>query len=143
MTILFVRRVGNALQADGADSFDELLKLPYNKPLKAEVVQSRNLPHHKLFWTLCQRIGASIGVNRENIADLLKIECGHCTIIHSKKYGELRLPKSISFASMSQTDFNTFFEACVNVIYSEWGIERADVLASVADLLAPKTEQHA
>ena len=143
MTILFVRRVGNSLQADGADSFDELLKLPFNTPLKAEVKQSRNLQHHKLFWSLCTRIGAAVGAEPENIADLLKIEGGHCTIIRSKKHGELRLPRSISFASMSQTEFSAFFETCVRTIYENWGIERTDVLASVADLLAPKTEQHA
>jgi len=140
---MMVRRVGNVLHADGDDSFEELLKLPFNKSMKAEVIQSRNLPHFRLFWTLCGRIGAATGTHRENIADIIKIETGHCTIVRSKKYGELRIPKSISFAHMSQGEFNTFFEACVRTIYENWGIERADVLASVADLLAPKTEKHA
>lgn len=143
MSIIWLRRVGNTLVADGDDSAAEFAKLPFGKPLQAEVKQPRNVQHHRLYWGLVHRIAAATGVEPENISDLLKIETGHCTIIRSKKYGDIRLPKSISFAKMDQSQFHNFFEACVRVIYENWGIVRADVLEAVSDLLTPKTERRA
>lgn len=140
--IIWLKRVGNGLFADSDDSAAEFAKLPFGKTLQAVVKQPRNARHARLYWALCHRIGAAIGADAENISDLLKIETGYCTIIHSKKYGEIRLPKSISFASMDQSAFHDFFEACVRVIYENWSISRSDVLDAVSDLLAPKTEKH-
>lgn len=139
--IIWLKRVGNSLIADGNDSAAEFAKIPFGKVLRAEVKQPRNTAHHRLYWGLCHRIAAAIGSYPENVSDMLKIETGHCDIVRSKKYGEVRLPKSIAFASMDQSAFNEFFERCVIVIYSEWGIARDDVMNAVSDLLAPKTEK--
>lgn len=140
--IIWLKRVGNTLVPDGDDSGAEFAKLPFAKVLQAEVKHPRNVAHHRLYWALVHRIAAAIGAEPENVSDLLKIETGHCTIIRSKKYGEIRLPQSISFAKMDQSQFHDFFEACVRIIYENWGIARSDILDAVSDLLAPKTEKH-
>lgn len=90
---------------------------------------------------MVSRIADAIGAEPENVSDLLKIETGHCTTIKSKKYGVIRLPRSISFANMDQTAFSDFFNRCVTIIETEWGIARSDVLEAVDDLLHP--ERHA
>lgn len=142
MTVLWLKRVGNALFPDGDDSSAQFAKLPFGKSLRAEVKLPRNVRHHRLYWGLVHRIAAATGTEPEVISDLLKIETGHCVTIKSKRYGQLHLPQSISFAKMDQSQFRDFFESCVKIIYENWGIERADVLEVVSDLLAPKTEKH-
>lgn len=141
MSVLWLKRVGNALVPDADDSASQLARLPFGKALRAEVKQPRNTRHHRLYFALCHRIADAVGSTAENVSDLLKIETGHCDIIRSKKYGEIRLPKSIAFASMTQDEFSKFFERCVLCVYENWGIARADVLVAVGDLLDSKTEK--
>lgn len=141
MATFWAIRKGDALWPDGAESAAEFSKIPFSKPILVKATKPRNSRHAALYWVLCHRIANAVGADPENISDLLKIETGHCDILHSKKYGEIRLPKSISFAAMDQTQFSEFFEKCVQAIYTNWGIARQDVLDAVADLLEPKTEQ--
>lgn len=127
-------RIAGALRPVDQESLDEFSKLPVCKPLHVEVKQPRNAAHHRLFWALCARIANARGVEAENIADVLKIATGHFQLVRTKKYGDIHIPKSISFAKMDQTEFRNFFERCVIVIYEEWKIEPE----MVADLLVPQ-----
>ncbi len=136
MTTLFLRRVGNALHADGDESVSELMSLPFGKLFKAEVKQSRNIRFHRLYFALCKRIADSVGRDADEISTVFKFATGHIEQIHSKTYGYIKVAKSISFAKLDEQAFRTFFNRCVEVALSEWGIE-ADALA---DLIDPKTE---
>ncbi len=137
MAVWWAVRKGDALYPDSAESAAELAKLPIGKPIRIETRRPRNAGHHRLFWLLVHRIAAAVGSEPDTVADLLKIETGHYTVIRSKKYGEIRLPRSISFATMDQDAFNDFFQRCVVVICETWGTSRKDVLAAVEDLLNP------
>lgn len=133
----FVKRVGNVLVADGDDSADAMRELPAGKVLSAEVKQPRNVQFHRLFWALCKRIGDGVGADAEQIATVFKLSTGHYDVVVSKTHGEIRVPKSISFASLDQQGFSAFFEKCVQTAFLEWGIEPA----AVNDLIGPKTEK--
>lgn len=133
-------REGDTLRPYGADSAAAFSKLPFGKLLRIEAKQPRNPKLNRLYWVMVHRIANAIGADSENVSDLLKIETGHCHIVKSKKYGEVRLPRSISFAEMDETAFRTFFDKCVLVIYEEWGIQRADVLDAVRDLFDPHAQ---
>lgn len=124
MTTLWLRRVGNSLFPDGDESIAELSKIAFDKSLRCEVKQPRNSQHHKLFWSVCARVASGIGAESDAVCDVLKIATGHYTLIRSKSYGEIKLPKSISFAKMDQTQFRTFFDKCMETIFTEWGIDR-------------------
>lgn len=133
MTVLWVQRAGNSLVPDGDESIAAFARIPFGKSLQCEVKQPRNSRFHRLYWALCARIASGVGAEPENVSDLLKIATGHCTIIRSKTYGEMKLPKSIAFSKMEQSEFSAFFERCCAVIYTEWGVDPA----AVADLLLP------
>lgn len=124
----------------GDDSWSVFAKLKGGIPVYVEIKQPRNAKHSALYWVLCHRIADAVGTTSENVSDLLKIGTGHCTTIKSKSLGEVRLPRSISFAKMGQTEFADFFERCISVITTEWGIARPDVLSAVSDLLASSSE---
>jgi hypothetical protein len=139
MAEFWAERIAGALRPVDQESLDEFSKLPVGKPLHVEVKQPRNAAHHRLFWALCARIAESKGVTAENIADVLKIATGHFTLVRTKSYGEIHVPKSISFAKMDQTEFRAFFERCIMVVYDEWQIEPE----MVNDLLLPQERQSA
>lgn len=140
MAEIYLKRVGHGLWGDGQEAIDAIAKLPIGKPLRAEIKRDRSGPHHRLFWALCSRIGDAVGSDAEAVANVLKVATGHCTWIQTKSHGRIPLPNSISFKAMDQLQFREFFDRCLDTIYSEWSIDRPDVLAVVADLITP-TEQ--
>lgn len=125
------------LRPYGAESAAVLAKLPLTKMLKVSVVQPRNLRHHRLYFTLCHRIGDALGIEAEDISDVLKLRTGHVREIKTK-HGIERIPKSISFAAMDQDQFKAFFDKAVTIITAEWGVAREDILECVKDLLEEK-----
>ncbi len=134
MSLFWAVREGMMMRPYGAESATAFGKVPFGKPFQVEVKQPRNSKHHRLFWTLCARIGDAVGCEHEDIAFLLKLRTGHVRRVHTKK-GIIEVPLSISFAAMDQTAFKDFFDKCVHVIYAEFGIAVPDVLAAVKDLL--------
>lgn len=138
MSEFWAMRKGDGLQPHTMEDAALMARIPFGKPIKVTAVAPRNGRFHALFWVLCTRIGDAVGLDADRVCYVLKIQTGHAEIIHSKKYGELRIAKSISFAAMDETAFRAFFEKCVDAIYAEWAIARADVLAAVSDLLTPQ-----
>jgi hypothetical protein len=134
MADLWLIREGMSLRPYGAESAAVFSKFAFGKVLRAEVKRPRNGAHHRLYWTLCARIGDAVGIEHEDISDLLKIRTGHVRTIKTKR-GIEEFPKSISFAAMDQEAFKTFFDKCIIVIETEFGIARPDTLEAVKDLL--------
>lgn len=132
----WLTRKDNGLFPDSEESVAAFASVPFGKSLRCEVKQPRSAGRHKLYWALCARIAGGIGRQSEEVSDLLKIACGHCTTIKSKTMGTIKLPKSIAWHKMDETEFRDFFERAVQVIYEEWGIEPS----AVADLLAPEAD---
>jgi hypothetical protein len=137
MAMMWGIREGMTVRPFGAESATAFGKIPFNKPFQVEIKQPRNSKHHRLFFALCARIGDAVGCEHEDIVFLLKLRTGHVRRIHTKK-GVIEAPLSISFAQMDQTMFREFFDKCVHVIYTEFGIAVPDVLEAVKDLLEEK-----
>lgn len=140
MSKLWAMRVGSTLHPADAESAAVLAKFTVGKLVMVEARQPRNGPHHRLFWVMCTRIANAIGAEPENVSDVLKVETGHCVTVKTKDT-IYKFPRSISYASMDQSAFSSFFERCLGVIYSQWGITRPDILSQLEDVLTPKTEQ--
>lgn len=136
MTTLYLKRVGNMLAPDGDESIGALASIPFSKPLKCKVWQPRNIRAHRLFFAVCRRIGDGIGRDEEQIATVFKLAAGHYDTIHSKSYGEIRVPKSIAFDKMDNVAMSAFMQKCFDIAMTEWGIEAA----SLEDLIDPRTE---
>ena len=139
MADLWLIREGTNLRPFGAESAAVLSRLPFGKVLRAELKQPRNGAQHRLFWTLCARIGDAVGCEHEDISCLLKLRTGHVRRIKTKT-GIEEIPMSISFAKMDQIAFKAFFDKCVHVIYNEFGIAVPDILEAVKDLLEEQPE---
>lgn len=136
MTVFYVKRVGNILVPDGSESNEEFEKVPRDKSLRCEVKQPRNGAHHRLFWTMCARIGQGIGESAEWVERAFKVATKYFDI-YTYAGAEHLVLRSISYAEMDQIAFREWFEKCVQVAYEEWGVPPE----SLADLLAPQEDQ--
>lgn len=123
-----------SLRPYGAESASVFSKLAFGKVVQVEVKQPRNSKHLRLYWTLCHRIGDAIGVEAEDLSDVLKLRTGHVRVIKTSR-GTETVPASIAFANMNQDEFSKFYERCITLITTEWGIARDDVLDCIKDLL--------
>src|SRR5689334_22904958 len=119
----WVIRDGMSLKAYGPESGAIIDKLKLGKAVYVTARQPRNERHFRLFWTLCSRIADGFGCEREDIAHILKVRTGHVRLIQTPK-GVEEIPKSISFAEMSQEEFGKFFDKCLVVITEHLGIAR-------------------
>lgn len=137
MSDFWATREGMQLRPFGAESASVFAKIPFGKVVRVDVKQPRNGAHHRLYWTLCNRIADGVGCESEDISHILKLRTGHVRIVKTKK-GLEEVPRSISFASMDQMQFRSFFDKCVVVIETEFGIAKPDILELVKDLLHPQ-----
>lgn len=119
----FMIRTPHGLVVDPDDdrSRDLLRGAQLGSHVEVEVRRPRNLQHHRLFWKLCSVIAESVPgfQTAENVAETLKLATGHYTTIKGKR-DLYRIPKSISFAAMDQSEFSAFFERVCQVVCSEW-----------------------
>jgi hypothetical protein len=134
MSEFYAVRKGNALYPADAESAAEFNKLPNNKPVKIDATRSRNIDRLRLYWVFCTRIGNALGQEREVISDVLKIATGHCVTVKTRS-GWQRLPRSIAFGAMEETDFGKFFDRCIIAVCEELGMKRPDVLDAVSDII--------
>lgn len=134
MTVLWARRAADGLFACDPESAAQLAALPAGKTLRVEVSHPRNVERLRLFWLMCQRVADAVGTDRKTVANLLKIETGHYTLVRSSRYGDLRLPRSIALGAMDETAFKEFFERAIQAICETWGASQPEVLTAMDDL---------
>lgn len=96
-----------------------LAKMEPGESFQLEYKRPRNLQHHRKFMALvavCSQY-SEVYDNHEKALIAVKIAAGHCDFVPHPISGELvALPKSISFANMDQTDFESFYEAAIQGI---------------------------
>jgi hypothetical protein len=94
---------------DGAEVFGEF-KAP------------RNIKNHRLYWALMKiLVDHNVFPSLEAASDVVKIACGHVDMRIAPDTGEVFMaPKSISFASMPQAEFKTFFDTAIRQICARW-----------------------
>lgn len=134
---LWCVRSGNALHPVDDESLIAFAKIPFGKPLQVEAKQPRNPRYHRWFFKICSRIADGIGSDAETIANVFKHATGHVTIVKTKSYGDVMIPKSIAFSQLDDLSFHDFVEKCIACAYTEWRIDPKDL----ADLLEPKAEK--
>ena len=97
-----------------SDAARELLaSIPLGLTVAVECSRPRNTQFLRLYWALVSTIAEAIGAKAENVHDVVKLRSGHFTVIQTKS-GRIQVPKSISFAKMTEAQFKTFFnDACL------------------------------
>jgi hypothetical protein len=136
-TTVNMRRIGHNLVAAAEWDGEALEALPENTDLKVKITRARSVDQNSMYWGLLRRVvreGPEWMSNQwptaDELSDALQLELGFVNQIKLPNGMVYGVPKSKSFENMSQTKFNTYFEA-VLVKLNEWlGFEATTLLAA-------------
>lgn len=117
----FFVRTARGLEADDDRAHQMLRGLKIGTIVACGVSRPRNVKLLRKFWSICSRLAhaAPGNMTAENVADILKVKTGHCTIIKGAK-DTYRLPKSIAFENLGEDEFQEFYGRCEQVILEEF-----------------------
>lgn len=118
-----------------------LASIPHGVWVRAKITRPRNLAHHRKFYALCSLVAANTD-RVEDVDDLvfrLKIATGHCRR-HMKADGTVLYERrAISFGSMDQTEFDAFYNRCVDIVCTHIipGLGKVEIEQEVLAFIAP------
>jgi hypothetical protein len=100
----------------------------------------RNVRHHRKFFALLQLVfeNQEAYPTVDALLFALKVALGHADLIADMQTGELHpSPKSISFASMDQAEFDAFYNSAVDLFVTKIipGMNRADLEREVMEFV--------
>lgn len=116
MSELYLMRTVGGLKACDDAGVDALRKIKTGEIVQCEITRPRNVAHHRKFWALLNVFWQATGDWSSTYGVLieLKVRLGHVQEVLLRDTGELvRVPKSISFARMDQSEFDVFYERCI------------------------------
>lgn len=115
-----------------------LSKIKHGDYVLVEVKRQRNPFHHRKFFALLNLVfkNQEHYQSVDDLLDVFKLRVGHAKVIETRD-GVERVPKSISFGSMSQDEFEPFYEKCVDFLIAEVipGLDRAELEREVMEML--------
>ncbi len=118
---------GRVLVPSGHHDATEFEKLKFNNEYKIDARKARNPEHHRKAFALINLIFDSQEKYRsvEDLLTELKLRTGWYRE-HVRMNGEMvYIPKSISFADMDQTQFETFYDRVADIAVQDYGLEEA------------------
>jgi hypothetical protein len=136
---VLLNREGNRLVAIDAIDADAILSIKQGETVCATIRRPRNVKHHRKLWALLNVIfeNQSRFATKHDLLSAMKIATG--------LYDEGRTidgipfiePKSISFTSMDQADFEEWYARAVEVIVTKIlpGASREDIEQEVMSIL--------
>jgi hypothetical protein len=121
------------------ESYDTLARIKHNRDVGCSVVQRRNPRHHRLFFAVLKFVQmhspVMFGVPVDYLKTAVKLATGLCDTFIDQRTGEVyRVPRSIAFAAMDQTEFAPWFDEACRVIAQRW-MPAGTTPASVRDEL--------
>jgi ribosomal protein S10 len=130
-SIVLAKAAGGALVPLDQQAIDFLAKLKLGAGVTVEIKRHRNPAFHRKFFALLNIAfdawepveatykGETVGKNFDQFRNDITVLAGHYEMAVNLK-GETRLTaKSISFASMSQEEFEALYSSVVNVILAK------------------------
>ena len=107
-----VVKVGNTLAPIDDEGLNALQKIPQGELVSVDLTRPRNPRWHNMYWHMCSLLldnsDGQYGSTRESVSDFLKIAVSHVT--------DDGKPRSISFESMEQTEFESFYSRVSDVV---------------------------
>lgn len=107
------------------DDFLEKRKLKLGEVYTAEIKLMRNVDFHRKYfkliaiaWEYSTEKQQAFIKTKENFRKYLEVTAGHCDLFYSKKVGDwVEIPKSISFESMDNSEFEDLYNRVKDVLF--------------------------
>lgn len=138
MTKVILRREGDTLVPVDEDSIAAVRGFKDGAELIGIIRGARNIEQLRLFWVLCGIVAESLDLPKEAIKKDVAIALGF-TDTWMRVDGTLRVDaQSIAVESMTQADFDQFFQKAVNLMASWIGVEHKDLMQRFNEAAADK-----
>lgn len=130
---IYVQRRGNSLVPEMQADADLIQRLPAGQRVKVTVTEGRSPAKLRLYWSYLGRVVKSCNCapSPEALHDVVKLHTGFVTPVMVKGF-TVAVPKSISFSSMSESEFNDFLRTAEKWIVETYGVSIADAFAENA-----------
>ena len=136
-TQIMVKRLG-ALRPTDDEGTEAMRKIGDGELVKVTWTRPRNIRFHNKFFAMLGIVlkNQEHYTSMDELLGVCKLRIGHVTVIQTP-YGLERWPKSISFATMDETEFNIFYDAAVDWVLGEVipGLQRQHLDVEVEDQL--------
>jgi hypothetical protein len=138
MEVLLVKE-GQKLGAADSLSAEALDSIKKGETVTASIRRPRNIKHHRKLWALLTVVfeAQSQFATTQDLLGALKIATGLFETGQTVDKMPYIVPKSISFASMAQTEFEQWYERALEIILTRIlpGINRDELTDRVNDII--------
>lgn len=137
--LFFRKDFGKLVPADDAATA-ALSKIKFGADVQVKIKRPRNILHHRKLWALANLVADNQEhyETAEQVVAALKAATGHCDWFPMKD-GEhmVAIPKSIAFHKMDQTEFEAFYDRCIQIVAKHFlpGVEGDALRAEVEGFL--------
>lgn len=143
MSKMVFRKVLGHLVPMDKPAQDFLARTKANEQVMMDARKPRNIRHHRLMFALLNLVVENCDryPDVDTLLFALKIATGHCEVFPGADgKREFIKPKSISFESLSQDEFEPLYDRFVNVITTQIipGTGKQELLAEVEEMIAPR-----
>lgn len=120
MTAVLMRKRLKMLEPIDDDGRRLLARMAPGRVVSVEIKRPRNVLFHRKFFAMLNLIlqNQEHYTSIDDLLDVCKLRVGHVKVIQTK-HGDVRVPKSISFAEMDETAFAEFYERAVDWMVAE------------------------
>lgn len=132
--ITLVKQLNNTFKIAFDSDYEKLKKIKVNEPYEFEYKNSRNIRFHRKAFALFNMVFDNQEIYR-NIDDLrydLTVEAGYFELRVNIHGEEVKKAKSISFASMDETEFNEYYSAILDTIVKYFHFDKQDIIDNVS-----------
>ncbi len=139
MTKSVWKRIGLTAIPVGPESIEALQVFPDGKEFIAETHGARNLAQLKMFWALCQIVADNdpTVATKETAKKNILWALNYVTLWIDRSYKAHVETQSIAFESMTQEEFNPFFQRALDLIGTWLNTAPEEIRKQVAEITDP------
>lgn len=138
MKSVFRKNLSSLVPAD-EQALDMLAKIKHGDMVFVEVKRGRNVAHHRLFFAMLNLVFVNQWHYRsvDELLAAFKLAIGHVDVVRTRR-GDIYIPRSISFASMDQSEFDMFYQRAIDFMINDVipGLDRADLERELMEFAA-------
>lgn len=133
MKIILIKQLNNSFKIAYSSDYEKAKKLKVGDEIEFEYKKPRNYKFHKKLFALLNLVYQ----NQEhyNNIDHLRTDLTIAAGFYDKRYSihgeEIIEPKSISFASMDEIEFNEYYNRIIDQIVKYFHFDKQDILDNI------------
>jgi len=130
---IYVLRRGSMLIPEMTTDKDLIERLPVGTRIKVMVTEGRSPAKLRLYWAYLGRVvkACQCAPSPEALHDVIKLHTGFVTPVMVKGF-TVAVPKSISFAKMTEAEFDDFLRTAEKWVIETYGVSIDDAFSEDA-----------